>query len=138
VSQAFSCCRCARSSSPLQWCGCTTDSQERGSLVLPRAGVSPLVHPCLWLKSQQQVCWLQPGPLPVQQSFQPPAEVFLVGISLMGNPSAFLGSDDRIFFCLHSGLTSYGDLKDCHPQCPILVEGINTVGCCLLPQGDRS
>jgi hypothetical protein len=31
------------------------------------------------------------GPLMVHWNFQPPAEVFLIGISLDGSPSSFLG-----------------------------------------------
>jgi hypothetical protein len=36
---------------------------------LPRAGFEPLVHPCLLLRFQQQVRWMQPGTLMVHQSF---------------------------------------------------------------------
>jgi hypothetical protein len=43
----------------------------------------------LLAKFQQQVRWLQPGPLMVHRSFQPPAKVFLVVISLKGVPLLF-------------------------------------------------
>jgi hypothetical protein len=58
-------------------------------LVLPVAGFEPLVYPCLWLKFQQQVLWLQLGSLMVHQSFQPSAEAFLIGIPLEGVPLQF-------------------------------------------------
>jgi hypothetical protein len=32
---------------------------------LPQAGFEPLVHPCLWLRFQQQVHWMQLGTLTV-------------------------------------------------------------------------
>jgi hypothetical protein len=44
------------------------------------AGFEPLARFCLWLRFQQQVRWLQLGPLMVHQSFQPLAEAFLVVI----------------------------------------------------------
>jgi hypothetical protein len=68
-----------------------------------------------------------------------PAEVFLLGFSLKGSPSASLRPEDQLFcFGFHSGPTSSGDLKGCHPQHPLRVEGVNTIGCCLVPQGDHS
>jgi hypothetical protein len=63
---------------------------KREVLVLTRTGFSPLVCPCLWLKFQKLVCWLQPGSLSVHRSFQTPAEELLVGISLCGSPSFFV------------------------------------------------
>jgi hypothetical protein len=85
-------------------------------------------------------CRYSLGPLTVHRSFQPPAEVFLVGISLKGSPSYLLGSEDLFFFhfVIHSGPTSNGDLRGRHLQCPIWVEGMDTTGCCLVPQGDYS
>jgi hypothetical protein len=56
---------------------------------LPRAGFEPLVHPCLWLRFQQQVCWMQPGTLMVRQSFLALALAFL---------SFHLVQQDRAFF----------------------------------------
>jgi hypothetical protein len=56
-----------------------------------------LVWPCPWLESQQHVRWLQPGHFALHRSFQPPAEVFLLGISLKGTPSYLLGPEDRSF-----------------------------------------
>jgi hypothetical protein len=85
---------------------------KRSSLVLPQAGFSPLVRPCLWLKLQQQVRWLPPGPLPVPRSFQLPAVVFLLGIFLGKHPFSFFGPSDRFFFHgVHIGPTSNGDIK---------------------------
>jgi hypothetical protein len=79
-------CQCCRL--PVLLCVYNWLPKER-SLVLPQASFSPLVRPCPWLKLQQQVHWLPPGPLPVPRSFQPPAEVFLFRISLGENPSSF-------------------------------------------------
>jgi hypothetical protein len=90
------------------------------------------------MKSEQQVCWLQPGHLAVHQSFQPPAEIFLVGMCLEGSPCYLLGPEDRFFGGgSHFGPMSNGELSGQHPQCPIQVEGIDTKGCCLVPRGDR-
>jgi hypothetical protein len=51
---------------------------------VPLAGFETLVPSCLRLEVQQQVRWLQLAPLVVHQSFQPPAEAFLVRIPLGG------------------------------------------------------
>jgi hypothetical protein len=53
------------------------------------------------------------------------------------NPSGLLGRGDP-FFKLHGGPVSNVDLKGRHLKRPIWVEGINTTGCCLVPQGDLS
>jgi hypothetical protein len=52
-------------------------------------GFEPFVRSCLWLRFQQQVRWLQLGPLMVYQSFLALAVAFLVGIPLEGGPSEF-------------------------------------------------
>jgi hypothetical protein len=91
---------------------------EKGSVILPQAISSLLIHPCPWLKSQQQVCWLVQCPLVVRQSSLPPIEEFLMGVSLEGSPSE---SCRPVFFLLVSisGPMSKGDLKGHHLQHPI-------------------
>jgi hypothetical protein len=77
---------------------------------------------------------LQHRTLMVHSISRPPADVFLVGISLEGSPSFFLVlKTSFLSFGVHLQSHEYMGLNGRHPYSSIRVAGINTTGCCLVP-----